>query len=287
VAAVIGGVVAVVSAVTGVFTVIRGQSFGGHALGDVSAAGGSGALLAGLSPLAGFVGLGVLGAAVMDMIGVRRVRDRDLATGIVLGAAIGLSALFLYLESASAATTGAPAQILFGSIFTVSSGTIPSVIVLTVIALAAIAVTWRPLLLTTVSTDIAAARGVRVRLTGLLYILALAVSVGLSSLAVGAILSTALLIGPAATALRLTRAVGWAVATACLIGVGTTWLGILLAYDSYDWGSSHQGLPVSFFIVAVVFVGYLLTGLVTARRPAPHHQPAASPASDPANRVAA
>src|ERR1700730_12785320 len=185
VAAVIGGVVAVVSAVTGVFTVVRGQSFGGHALGDVSAGGGSGALLVGLSPLAGFVGLGVFGAAVMDAIGVRRVRDRDLATGIVLGAAIGLSALFLYLESASAATTGAPAQILFCSIFTVSGGTIPSVVALSVIALAAIAIAWRPLLLTTVSTDIAAARGARVRLTGLLYMLALSVSVGLSSLAVG------------------------------------------------------------------------------------------------------
>ena len=225
VAAVIGGVVAIVSAVTGVFTVMRGQSFGGHALGDVSAAGGSGALLAGLNPLVGFVGLGIAGAGVMDMIGVRRVRGRDLATGVVLGAAIGLSALFLYLEASSGATTGAPAQILFGSIFTVTSSTIPTVIALSAVALAAIAVAWRPLLLTTVSTDIAAARGTRVRLTGLLFMLALAVSVGLSSLAVGAILSTALLIGPAATALRLTRTVAWAVVAACLIGVGSTWLG--------------------------------------------------------------
>ena len=48
--------------VVGVFTVMRGQSFAGHALGDVSAAGGSGALLIGLSPLAGFVGLGIAGA---------------------------------------------------------------------------------------------------------------------------------------------------------------------------------------------------------------------------------
>ena len=277
VAAIIGGVVAVVSAVTGVFTVMRGQSFGGHALGDVSAAGGSGALLAGLNPLAGFVGLGIVGAGVMDMIGVRRVRSRDLATGIVLGAAIGLSALFLYLEAVSGATTGAPAQILFGSIFTVSPRTIPSVVALGAIALAGIATIWRPLLLTTVSTDIAAARGARVRLTGLVFMLALAVSVGLSSLAVGAILSTALLIGPAATALRLTKAVGRAVAAACLIGVGATWLGILLAYDSYYWGSSHRGLPVSFFIVAVIFAGYLLSGLAAALPAARRRQAAATP----------
>src|SRR5258708_23516082 len=38
IAAVLGGGVAIVSAVTGVFTVMRGQSFGGHALSDVSPA---------------------------------------------------------------------------------------------------------------------------------------------------------------------------------------------------------------------------------------------------------
>ena len=58
----IGGVVAVVSAVVGMFTVLRGQSFAGHSLADVSTAGGSGSLLLGLSPLTGFLGGGVLGA---------------------------------------------------------------------------------------------------------------------------------------------------------------------------------------------------------------------------------
>jgi zinc/manganese transport system permease protein len=265
IAVAIGGLVAIVSAVTGVFTVMRGQSFGGHALGDVSAAGGSGALLIGLSPIAGFVGLGIVGAAVMDMIGVRRLRGRDLATGIVLGAAIGLSALFLYLTTTGGATTGATQQILFGSIFTISSGTIAAVAILGAVALAGIAAVYRPLLLSTVSPDIAAARGVRVRLVGLLYMLALAVSVGLSSLAIGAILSTALLIGPAAAALRLTRRVGRAVGLACLIGVAASWLGVLLAYDSFYWGASHLALPVSFFIVAIIFVTYLAAGIPAAR----------------------
>jgi len=272
VAAVIGGAVAIVSAVTGVFTVMRGQSFGGHALGDVSAAGGSGALLIGLSPVAGFVGLGIAGAGVMDRIGVRRVRGRDLATGIVLGAAIGLSALFLYLGTTSGATTGATQQILFGSIFTTTNGTIAAVVILGAISLVSIAAICRPLLLSTVSPDIAAARGVQVRLVGLLYMLALAVSVGLSSLAIGAILSTALLIGPAAAALRLTSRVAWALVIACLLGVLATWLGVLLAYDSYYWGPGHQGLPVSFFIVTAIFATYLASGLpavwAARRRPA-------------------
>jgi zinc/manganese transport system permease protein len=269
IAVTVGGIVAVVCAVTGVFTVMRGQSFAGHALGDVSAAGGSGALLIGLSPVTGFVGLGIAGAAVMDMIGVQRLRGRDLATGIVLGAAIGLSALFLYLTSVTGATTGAVQQVLFGSIFTTTSGTIPAVITLGGISLVSLAVIGRPLLLSTVSPDMAVARGVPVRLVGVLYMLALAVSVGLSALTIGAILSTALLIGPAAAALRLTTRVGWALGLACVIGVLGTWLGVLLAYDSYYWGSSHVGLPVSFFIVAVIFVTYLASGLRHARNAEP------------------
>jgi zinc/manganese transport system permease protein len=265
VAVVVGGVVAVVSAVVGVFTVIRSQSFAGHALGDVSAAGGSGALLIGLSPVAGFVGLGIAGAAGMDLIGVQRLRGRDLATGVVLGAAIGLTALFLYLGTTTGTAAGATQQILFGSIFVISPGVVLAVAVLGAIALATIAAIGRPLLLSTVSPDLAVARGVPVRLVGLLYMLSLAVAVGLSSLAIGAILATALLIGPPAAALRLTRTMASAIAVACLIGLLATWLGVLLAYDSFYWGPARLGLPVSFFVVALVFAAYLASGLAVGR----------------------
>jgi zinc/manganese transport system permease protein len=281
-AVVIGGVTAVVSAVVGVFTILRGQSFAGHALGDVSAAGGSGALLIGVTPLTGFIGLGIIGSGAMELIGIRRVRGRDLATGIVLGAAIGLTALFLYLDTSASATTGAAQQILFGSIFTISSS-LTVIVTFSVLAVAAIAVIWRPLLLATVSPDIAAARGVPVRLVGLAYMLALAVAVGLSSLTVGAILSTALLIGPAATALHLTRRMGRALVLSCVTGVAATWVGILLAYDSYYWGSAHEALPVSFFIVAVIFVTFLLTGL-PARRAAARPREASAPSAADATR---
>jgi len=265
VALLIGSATAIVSATVGVFTVMRGQSFAGHALTDVSTAGGSGAFLLGLSPLFGFVGLGIVGACVMDLIGIRRVRGRDLATGIVLGASIGLAALLLYLDTSSGATTGATQQILFGSIFTIDTATIPIVVSFSIVAIAIIVAIYRPLLLSSVSSDIAAARGVPLRLVGLLFMVALAVSVGLSSLTIGAILSTALLVGPAATALRLTARLWLALLVACIIGVGVTWAGVLLAYDSYYWGSSHQGFPVSFFIVALVFVLYLISGFAGIR----------------------
>jgi len=202
---VIGTVAAIASGVVGVFTVLRGQSFAGHALTDVSTAGGSASFLLGISPLLGFVGFGLVGAGTIDAIGTQRVKGRDLATGIVLGAATGVAALLLYYDTIDSATTGATQTILFGSIFEIDPSTIPIVIAFCVIAIGIIAFLYRPLLLASTSNELAAARGIPVRLISLGFMAALAVAVGLSSLAIGAILSTTLLIGPAATALRLTN----------------------------------------------------------------------------------
>ena len=87
-ALVLGAIVALVSGVVGVMTVVRSQSFAGHALTDVATAGGAGAAYVGVSPLAGFLGGAVAGAGAMEFIGVQRARQRDIATGIVLGAAL-------------------------------------------------------------------------------------------------------------------------------------------------------------------------------------------------------
>ncbi len=264
-AAVVGGIAAVVSGVVGVFTVMRGQSFAGHALADVSSAGGSASFLLGISPLLGFLAMAGVAAGGMEVAGTRQVRGRDLATGIVLGAGLSAAALFLYYDTTITSTTGAAITVMFGSMFAIPSSTIPFVAILSVVTLAAVFALYRPLLFSSANDDLAAASGVHVRLTELFYLLALAVAVSLSALTVGAILATALLIGPAATALRVVRRPGWAILSAALIGVGATWVSIVLAYDSYYWGSSRRGWPVSFFVVTVVFVLYLVVGRTRRR----------------------
>jgi zinc/manganese transport system permease protein len=257
----IGGPVAIVAAVVGVFTVIRGQAFAGEALGDIGASGGASAYLAGVGALWGFAGISVAAAGVMELIGIQRVRGRDLATGIVLGAGFGLAALFLYLGTTYDNTSGATVTILFGSIFALNSSDLPLVLGFGAIVLVAMTMLYRPLMLASVSPELAAARGVPVRLVGAAYLISMAVAVALSAVTIGAILSTALLVGPAASALRLTSRPGHAIALAAVIGVASTWLGILLAYDSDDW-PLHHGWPASFFIVTVVLVVYLVSGWV-------------------------
>ena len=268
VALLVGTIVAVVSGTVGVFTVLRSQSFAGEALGDVNTTGGSAAYLAGVAPLWGFVAVGVAAAGAMELIGIQRPRGRDLATGIVLGFFLGLAALLFYLDATLHNTTGAAQTILFGSVFTVSSSMLPLIAALGALALGTVALLYRPLLLSSVSSEMAAARGLPVRALGIAYLLALALAVALAALTIGSILSTALLVGPAATALRVTRRPAMAIAAAAAVGVGAMWLGIVLAYDSFDWAPVGTGWPVSFFVVTLIFLGYLLSGLpgLLARR---------------------
>jgi zinc/manganese transport system permease protein len=283
VALAVGTVIAITSAVVGVFTVTRGQSFAGHSLADIATTGGSGAFLVGVNQFWGFLAFGAGAAAFMEMIGVQRRRGRDVATGVVLGAALGLAALFLYLGTQSTSTTGASFTILFGSIFVLTTSTIPALIASAVLALATVAVLSRVLLLSSLSPDIAAARGVPVRAVGAAYLMALAVSVALSAVIIGAVLSTALLIGPAATALRLARSPVKAVITAAACGVLAIWLGVVLAYDSYYWPPAGRGWPVSFFVVTLIVGGYLLTGLRRRdRRPVPRENSDPEHACSPA-----
>ena len=268
-----GAVVALVSGAVGVFTVLRGQSFAGHSLADLGTLGGSGAFLLGIGPLWGFITAGVAVGGAMDLAGSERRSARDVSTGIVLGAVLGLSALLLYFDTTSGSTTGVTVTVLFGSLFSVTGATIPATIAFAALGLGTLAVLYRPLLLSSVGPELAAARGVRVRLLGFVFMIVVGVTVALASLIVGTILSPALLVGPSAAALRLTRRPLAAMVTAAAIGVAACWLGTLLAYDSYQWPPAGDGWPVSFFVVALIFVAYLAGG---ARRAAKTQRTSAS-----------
>ncbi len=256
-----GACVALVSGAVGVITVLRGQSFAGHALSALGTLGGSAAFLVGITPLWGFVTSGFIVAGAMELVGAQRRSGRDVATGLVLSTALGLSALLLYFETIVNSTTGVTITILFGSLFALNGITVPAMILLSVVCLALLALLYRPLLLSSVSSELAAARGVPLRALGFAFLMLLALSAALSSVTVGTILSSALLIGPAATALRLTKRPAMAMVLAGGVGVVSTWAGIVMAYDSYRWPPAGKGWPVSFCVVAVLFAVYLLADL--------------------------
>ncbi|HVA88541.1 MAG TPA: metal ABC transporter permease [Chloroflexota bacterium] len=260
-----GGVVAAVSAVLGYFVVLRGLSFIGHAVTDIGFTGGAGASLLGLNALWGLATFCVAAALGVGALG-ERARERDVVTGVILALALGVGAMFLYINTRF---VSAPFTLLFGSIFEVDPDTTRIMVVIGVICLAVIAGLYRPLLFSSLAPEAAEARGVPVRVISALFLACMAVAVAEAAQVVGVLLSTALLIGPAATAAYLVARPGFGIVLAAAIGVLETWMGIDLSYVSYNWPPGGRGWPVSFFITSLALLGYIVARLLRPafRRP--------------------
>ncbi len=139
---------------------MRGQSFAGHALADCQQRGRVGIVSCwGSTRLLGFMAMAILAAGGMELVRVRRADERDLVTGIVLGAGLGLSALFLYFDVTSMSTTGAAITVMFGSMFAIPASIIPLALAVGLGALLVAAILYRPLLLSALDPELAAVRG--------------------------------------------------------------------------------------------------------------------------------
>jgi zinc/manganese transport system permease protein len=247
-----GAIVAIVAGSAGFFLVLRSQTFAGHALSHIGFAGATGSALFGLSPLWGLLGF-TLAAAVGIGLLSERLRGRDVAVGIILALALGLGVLFLYLYSTSASQATA---ILFGNLLGVDVETLWALLALAVVALGALALLSRPLVFATLAPELAEAKGVSLRLVSILFLAVVAIAVAEAAQVVGVLLVFALMVGPAAAALRLTTRLAPGVALAVVLAFSETWAGIGLAYAT-DW-------PSTFWIVLASCLVYFVSVM---RRP--------------------
>jgi zinc/manganese transport system permease protein len=139
----------------------------------------------------------------------------------------------------------------------VARETVAALLGLSAVSLAALAWVSRPLLFATLAPEVAEAKGVSLRGVGTLFLVIVAVAVAEAAQVVGVLLVFALMVAPAATALRLTPRMGWGMGLAVGLAVGETWLGIALAYAT-NW-------PTTFWIVALSCAAYFLAPLGTLR----------------------
>ena len=239
-------VVAIVSGAVGYFLVLRGQTFAGHALAHVGFTGATGAVLIGSAPLWGMVLMTVAAGIGMGFMG-ERLSQRDVAIGLVLAFSLGLGLLFLHFYTAFAAQAS---TLLFGNVLAVDVNTIWALLALGAVSLGALAVISRPLLFASLQPELAEAKGVSLRLYGVLFLIVVALATAECAQIVGVLLVFALMVGPAAAAQRLTHRLAAGVLLSVMLALVEAWLGIVLAYYT-DW-------PSSFWITALSIAIYIL-----------------------------
>jgi zinc/manganese transport system permease protein len=240
-----GTIIAIVAGAIGYFVVLRGSAFAAHALSHIGFAGATGAVVLSLNPIVGLLAF-TLGAGVAIGALGNRLRGRDVTIGIVLAWTLGLGVLFISLYRGYATEAYA---ILFGEILGISANDVIVTLIAGVVTIVALIAVYRPLLFSSVDEDLAAAKGVPVTALSIAFMAILAVAVTEAVQVVGVLLIFALVVTPAAIAVRFTSRPAIAIATGIVLALAFTWSGLTIAFYS-----PH---PVSFFITTIAFATYL------------------------------
>ncbi|MGI0053318.1 MAG: metal ABC transporter permease [Thermoplasmata archaeon] len=242
-----GTIIAIVAGIVGYFVVLRRSAFATHALGHVGFSGAAAAVVYGVNPVYGLLLFTMSGGTGMALLG-RRAVSRDIEIGTVLAFMLGLGLLFLSLYRGYASEAY---SLLFGEIEGIGSSEVLFTFEASLVVLALLALIYRPLLFASLDEDVAEARGLPMLALGLGFMLMLAVAISFAVQIVGVLLIFALMVTPAAIAIRLTQRPLYAVVVSIAVAVLVTWAGIFVAF--------FQGqFPVSFFIVTFAFVAYVV-----------------------------
>jgi zinc/manganese transport system permease protein len=253
-----GGIVAVICGVISTFVVTRGLAFAVHGTSELAFTGAAAGLLVSDNPIGGALAGSVIVAVVIAALG-DRAQERDTAIGVVLAFGLGLGVLLLsyYHGFATAAT-----NILFGNIFGVSNDQLLVLVLIGLGVAVVMAVVYRPLLFASVDVEVATARGVPVRLLGLVFLVLLALTVTAAAQVVGTLLVLSLAITPAAAAQRWSRSPLLVTALAIVFALVAADGGILMSLSS----TVKPSVFVTFISFGIYLLSRLAGPLVSRRR---------------------
>ncbi len=249
-----GAVLGVLGGVIGYFVMARDLAFAVHGISELSFAGASAALLLGINVVAGSIAGSLIAAILIGVLGVR-ARDRNSIIGVLMPFGLGLGILFLALYPGRSSNKFG---LLTGQIVAVDNPQLAALVVVAVLVLAGLLTMWRPLLFASLDEDVAAARGVPVRGLSIAFMVLLALATAVSLHIVGALLVLALLVTPAAAALRVATSPPVVVGLSVLFAMTSTVGGILLALGS--------SIPISPYVTTISFAIYLVCRLIERGR---------------------
>ncbi len=249
-----GAILGLVGGLIGVFVMQRDMAFAVHGISELAFAGAAAALLIGADVVTGSVFGSVIAAALIGWLG-SRARDRNSIIGVLMPFGLGLGILFLSLYSGRSANRF---SLLTGQIVSVQNDQLGWLIALSAVVLVALVLIWRPLRFDSLDPQSAAARGVPTTAVSLGFMLLLGLVVAVAVHIIGALLVMALLVTPAAAAMRVATGPVAVPVLSAVFGVTSAVGGILLAVMGT--------LPVSPYITTISFAIYVVCRVIGSRR---------------------
>lgn len=241
-----GALLAVIGGLVGVFVMHRELSFAVHGISELSFAGAAVFLLIGLDVVFGSVFGSFLAALIIALLG-DRARDRNSIVAVLMPFGLGIGILALALYPGRAANKFG---LLTGQIVAVDDPKLGAMAVIAFVVITTLLIIWRPLSFASLDQEVAVARGVKTRLLGIGFILLLGLAVAAAVQIVGALLVLALLVTPAAAALRLSSSQVLVPILSVIFALVAMVGGTLLALGGT--------LPISPYVTTISFLIYLI-----------------------------
>jgi zinc/manganese transport system permease protein len=249
-----GALLALIGGLVGVFVMNRELSFAVHGISELSFAGAAVFLLVGLDVVLGSVFGSLTAAAIIAFLG-DRARDRNSIVAVLMPFGLGIGILALALYPGRAANKFG---LLTGQIVAVDDPKLGAMAVISGIVLLSLVLMWRPLTFASLDAEVAAARGVKTGLVGIVFVMLLGLAVAAAVQIVGALLVLALLVTPAAAALRLSSSQLWVPVLSVVFALVAMVGGTLLALGGT--------LPISPYVTTISFTIYLIARLIAWAR---------------------
>ncbi|MCD6034951.1 MAG: hypothetical protein K0R63_692 [Rickettsiales bacterium] len=247
--AALGGMgVAIVAGPLGAFVVWRRMAYFGDALSHSALLGVALAILCDIHIMLGIVIFALFFSVAVAYLQRGKSYSSDTILGIMAHGALATGLVAIALVDTIQLDL---LPYLFGDILAISDKDIITIYLSGVGILLGLALIWNPLLLSTLHTDLARARGIPVDRLRLVFMLLLALLVALSIKIVGVLLITALLVVPAAAARGFARTPEQMALYASLIGC----IGVCGGLG----GSLATNAPAGPAIVVVCVIGFMLS----------------------------
>jgi len=249
-----GAVLGLVGGVIGVFVMSRDMAFAVHGISELSFAGASAGLLLGAGVVEGSLVGSLVAALLIGVLG-SRARDRNSITAVLMPFGLGLGILCLALYPGRSANKFG---LLTGQIVAVDNPQLGWLVVIAAVVIIGLLLLWRPLMFSSVDADVAAARGVPVRMLSIGFMLLLGLAVAVSVQIVGALLVLSILVTPAAAALRISASPLVAPLLSVVFAVVSMVGGIMLALGG--------SIPISPYVTTISFAIYAVCRVISALR---------------------
>lgn len=254
-------VLGIAAGALGVFAVLRQRSLMGDALAHAALPGVALAfMITGTKDpmvlLIGAAAVGILGALMM--VGLERTPriTSDVSIGVVLSTFFSLGIVLLtYIAKTAGANQAGLEKYLFGQAAGIVARDVALMSVISLVAIIAVVIAFRPLKTTLFDVRFAGAIGLRVRMIEVIMTVLLVVAIIVGLRTVGAILMVAMLIIPTATARQFTPRLAILIPVACLTGAFVGVTGSLV--------STSAALPTG-PVIALVGLAVVMLALVFA-----------------------